>query len=84
MAPERMLNLGPVSRKWLDRAGIRDLETLRAVGALEAWHRVHETGANPSLNLLYALEGAIRGVRWDALEDEDRQRLKEQLQNDFA
>jgi len=69
MAGERMLNVGPVTRRWLEAAGLRDLEALKAVGALEAWRRVHETGANPSLNLFYALEGAIRGVRWDALED---------------
>jgi len=84
MPPERMLNLGPVSRRWLERVGIRDLETLKTVGAVEAWHRVHETGVNPTLNLLYGLEGAIQGVRWDELDEQDRARLRASIQQDFA
>lgn len=84
MPPERMLNLGPVSRSWLERVGIQDLETLRAVGAVEAWHRVHETGVNPTLNLLYGLEGAIQGVRWDELDEQDRARPRASIQQDFA
>lgn len=73
----RLRNLGPVSAGWLVAAGIRSEAELRAMGAVTAFHRVamHRSG-DVSLNLLYALEGALRGVRWDQLPAADRAALR--------
>ena len=70
-------NLGAVSAAWLEAAGIRSAAELRRLGAVEAFRRVafHRSG-DVSLNLLYALEGAIRGLRWDRLPPEDRAALR--------
>ena len=70
-------NLGPVSAGWLEAAGIRTAAQLRELGAVEAFRRVafHRAGA-VSYNLLYALEGALRGVRWDRLPSGIREQLK--------
>jgi DNA transformation protein len=76
----RLRNLGPVSAGWLVAAGIRSAAELRALGAVAAYHRVatHRSG-DASLNLLYALEGALRGVRWDLLPAADRAALRAAL-----
>lgn len=73
----RLRNLGAVSASWLVAAGIRTEAELRALGAVAAFRRVatHRSG-DVSLNLLYALEGALRGVRWDRLPAEDRAALR--------
>ena len=74
----RLCNLGPVSAGWLESAGIRTEAELRALGALEAFRRVamHRAG-DVSLNLLYALDGALRGERWDKLPPHIRIALRE-------
>ena len=70
-------NLGAVSAGWLEAAGIRTEADLRALGAVEAFRRVafHRSG-DVSMNLLYALEGALRGVRWDLLPAAERAALR--------
>ena len=55
MELHQMTGLGRVAEEKLRRAGIETPEQLRAVGAKEALLRVR-------LHLLYALEGAIRGL----------------------
>ena len=53
---------------------MRTLEDL-AVGALSAFVRVKRAGFKPSLNLLYALEGAILDCHWQEMPDERRSEL---------
>lgn len=73
----RLRNLGAVSAAWLAAVGVRTEAELRALGAVAAFRRVatHRSG-DVSLNLLYALEGALRNVRWDRLPAEDRAALR--------
>ena len=70
-------NLGPVSAGWLVAAGVTAPEQLRARGAVAVFHQVamHRAG-DVSLTLLYALEGAVRGVRWDRLPHDVRAALR--------
>jgi DNA transformation protein len=76
-------NLGPVSAGWLEAAGIRSAAELRRLGAVEAFRRVaFHRGGDVSANLLYALEGALRGVRWDRLPREEREALKRRALGD--
>jgi len=63
-AIEALPNLGPVSAEWLKQAGVTTLAELADLGAVEAYLRVQKLGVKPSLNLLYALEGAVRGSHW--------------------
>lgn len=79
----KLVNLGPVSAGWLIDAGIRTPAALRKMGAIKAFHRVvmHRGGIGVSLNLLYALEGALRGVRWDYLPREERVELRRAAEN---
>ena len=73
-----LCNLGPVSARWLESAGIHTEAELRELGAPEAFRRVAMNRAGDvSLNLLYALDGALRGVRWDKLPRQIRDELRE-------
>ena len=73
-----LVNLGPVSAGWLVAAGIHSREQLERLGAVRAFHRVliHRGGIGVSRNLLYALDGALRGVRWDHLPPQVREELR--------
>lgn len=55
-------NLGPKSQQLLRSAGIGSVEQLRALGSVRAYAHVKRAGARPSLNLLWALEGALSGL----------------------
>ncbi|GAB2503598.1 TfoX/Sxy family protein [Arenimonas alkanexedens] len=71
----KLRNIGPKSAAWLKQTGIRTHEDLIAVGALAAFVRVKRAGFKPSLNLLYALEGAILDCHWQEIPDERRSEL---------
>jgi len=68
-------NLGPKSQAMLERAGISSCEQLRAAGAVAAYARVKRSGESVSLNLLWALEGALSGVPWQQVAREHRTSL---------
>ena len=72
---EKLRNIGPKSMAWLRQTGVRTLEDLKAVGALAAFVRVKRAGFKPSLNLLYALEGAILDCHWQEIPDLRRSEL---------
>lgn len=57
-------NLGPVSTGMLEATGISSLASLRQTGAARAYWRVRQSGQATSLNLLWALEGAILDEDW--------------------
>jgi DNA transformation protein and related proteins len=60
---------------WLRQTGVRSLEDLQTVGALSAFVRVKRAGFKPSLNLLYALEGAILDCHWQEIPEARRSEL---------
>jgi len=73
-------NLGPASGRMLAHAGITGIDDLRRIGAVEAFLRVEEVGQRPSLNLLYALEGALRACHWTRISRTERTRLLTELE----
>jgi DNA transformation protein len=48
----------------LEMAGITTPEELDHVGSVQAYQRVLEAGGHPTLNLLWALEGALLDPDW--------------------
>jgi len=73
--PAQLMNLGPVSSRWLASVGIRRRADLIRVGPVEAYLRVKAAGHKPTLNLLWGLAGAERGLRWNKLSEDDRHHL---------
>jgi hypothetical protein len=71
----KLRNIGPKSAAWLRQVGLRTGEDLAAVGSVEAFMRVKRAGFRPSLNLLYALEGALLDCHWQQLPEHRRGEL---------
>jgi DNA transformation protein and related proteins len=71
----KLLNVGPKSAAWLRQVGVRTPEDLQALGAVGAFMKVKRAGFRPSLNLLYALEGALLGCHWQQLPEDRRGEL---------
>jgi DNA transformation protein and related proteins len=65
-------NLGPRSRDMLATVGIRTPAELAARGAVRAWDDLRCAGEAPSLNLLWALVGALEGRDWREVARNDR------------
>ncbi|MBI3576174.1 MAG: TfoX/Sxy family protein [Gammaproteobacteria bacterium] len=57
-------NLGPRSEKMLAKADIATEKRLKSLGAVRAYVAVKRAGAKPSLNLLWALKGALTNRDW--------------------
>lgn len=68
-------NLGPRSVAALAAAGITSLDVLRQLGAVRAYVRTREFSPSVSLNLLWALEGALTGRPWQEVAVADRASL---------
>ena len=75
MTVAKLRNIGPKSMAWLRQTGVRTLDDLKSVGALSAFVRVKRAGFRPSLNLLYALEGAILDCHWQDIPEARRAEL---------
>ena len=70
-------NIGPTLADKLAGSGINNSDDLVSVGSIEAALKIRagvDLGA--CYNMLYALEGAIRGVRWHDIPKEERRKLK--------
>lgn len=74
-----MKNIGPKSREWLLAVGINNLSDLKKVGALKAYQAIKHKGFNSSLNLLWALEGAIQDRPWQSFSADEKGILVKKL-----
>ena len=70
-----LANLGPKSAQFLLHAGITSHEQLERLGSVKAYSMVKQVEPSASLNLLWALEGAISGLRWREVAKEHRTSL---------
>jgi DNA transformation protein and related proteins len=72
-----MKNIGPVSRNWLAEVGIYSIDGLRAAGAVPTYKMLKEIyPERVSLNLLWGLEAAVRGIDLHELTEADKEELK--------
>jgi DNA transformation protein len=78
---QSLLNLGPVSWKMLERAGFKDIESVRAVGPVRTYLAVKDVEKKASLNLLYALAAGLQGRRWSDLTPHEKGRLIRELED---
>lgn len=72
---EKLRNIGPKSSAWLRQVGLRTREDLASAGTVDAFMRVKRAGFKPSLNLLYALEGALQDCHWQEVPEARRVEL---------
>lgn len=67
-----MRNLGPKSRAWLAPLGIETVAQLRHADPYRVYARLKHSGLPVSLNLLYALIGAVEDRDWREVQREQR------------
>jgi DNA transformation protein len=72
---------GSKSQQMLAQAGIHTLEQLCELGAVRAYIQVKRLGVNASLNLLWAMEGALSNRDWKVVAKHDRLSLLLQLED---
>lgn len=71
-------NIGKVLAEKLEKIGVHTKEQLSAMGSENALIKIATLeGGDVCINMLYALEGAIQGVRWHNLDKETKQAMKE-------
>lgn len=73
-------NLRLLNERMLKKIGIETIEQLHTIGALNAYKALQQTLDTPlNVELLWALEGAIRGQHWSVIPENRRHELLEQL-----
>lgn len=78
----QLKGLGPMSEAELNKIGIYTEDQLRSEGAVNAYIRLGKmSGVRPSLNLLYAMVGALENKHWTDIAKADRQRLLFELED---
>ncbi len=74
----KLPNIGEVLAEKLNEIGITSHKDLASIGSIEAVLQIGETDLSTCYNMLYALEGAVQGIRWHGIPKEERQTLKKE------
>lgn len=70
-------NIGKKLEERLISVGITDSKSLKEIGSKGAYIKLKSKEFDTCINVLYALEGAIEGVRWHELKREIKDDLKD-------
>ncbi len=73
---EKLPNIGAVVAGQLVQVGIDTPEKLAAVGPRQAWLRIQKIDPSACYNRLCGLVGAVQGVRWHTLPEEEKEELR--------
>jgi len=77
-------NLGPKSVRVLADAGVETVQQLQDLGATAVYRRLKEMApGGVSLNMLWALQGALMDMDFREIPDEIKAELKRKLANDM-
>lgn len=81
---DKLRNVGPKSAAWLRQVGLHGRADLQAAGPVDAFMRIKRAGFRPSMNLLYALEGALQDCHWQEVPQARREQLVAQAEAAIA
>ena len=70
-------NIGNAVANQLKQVGILDEDDLKSIGAEQAWLKIQQIDKTACINKLYALEGAILGIKKTLLPNERKEALRE-------
>lgn len=73
----KLPNIGSVIEEQLNNVGINTYKQLKTVGSREAWLKIKAVDPSACIHRLYALEGAIEGIKKSQLSPEIKYELKE-------
>ncbi|WP_291567253.1 MULTISPECIES: TfoX/Sxy family protein [unclassified Clostridium] len=72
----KLPNIGKNLEQKLIDAGVKNADELKAIGSKEAFIKIKNIDDTSCYNMLCALEGAVKGVRWHDLPQDIKQDLK--------
>ncbi|MEQ8156548.1 MAG: TfoX/Sxy family protein [Clostridiaceae bacterium] len=70
-------NIGKVVEQQLNEVGVTTYEQLKKKGSKQTWLEIKSIDPSACIHRLYALEGAIRGIKKNQLPEETKAELKE-------
>ncbi|WP_340818362.1 TfoX/Sxy family protein [Methanolobus sp. WCC4] len=73
----KLPNIGKKVEEQLLQAGVNTPAELIELGSRKTFERLMTIDESSCINKLYALEGAIQGIRWHHLHEEEKKALKE-------
>ncbi len=76
IALTQMPNIGITLAEHLHQAGIKNPEEFRSLGSEKTFLRIQAFMPDACLSQLYALEGAIQGIRWHSLDHGRKEELR--------
>ena len=77
MKMNELPNIGSELAKRIESAGFETVESLKEAGSRQVFLALNEMHPSVWINTLYALEGAVRSIRWHSLPREDKLDLNE-------
>jgi DNA transformation protein and related proteins len=73
---QKLPNIGSVLAEKLQKAGVPSVKDLKIMGSEKAFLLVKEIDPKAGLLVLFAIEGAVNGVKWHSLSQEKKKELK--------
>lgn len=70
-------NIGSELAKRIESAGFETVESLKEAGSRQVFVALNEIDPSVCINTLYAVEGAVRNIRWHSLPPDDKLDLNE-------
>lgn len=68
----KLPNIGKIVEEQLNQVGIKTLKQLKEIWSKQAWLYIKAIDKSACINRLYALEGAIQGVKKSELPEEKK------------
>lgn len=69
-------NIGKSLSQKLQKCNINTPNDLKSIGSRTAFTKILLIDQEACINVLYALEGAVKGVRWHHLDNKEKAELK--------
>lgn len=73
----KTMNIGKETARKLNEVGVDSYEKLVFLGTEQIFKRLQTKDSNTCINLLYSIEGAIEGVKWDEIPKQRKVELTE-------
>lgn len=78
----QLKNIGKASEGWLNAIGVYTQQELAVLGPVAAYRRLKAEGYPVSLNLVYAIQGALMDLHWTDLPATLRDELRQAVETD--
>jgi len=69
-------NIGKTLSNKLKQAGIKTADELKSIGVENTFIKLKTLDDDACLNMLFAIEGAINGIKWHDLSEQKKAELK--------